>query len=113
MTDLVKRLREGNREHQEWAALLEWCFMDGDPTLLQEAADEIERLTNALEFYAEADTYCAIGFFPDPPCGEFMGDFDKLYGDFTEHDYDRPMPGMRARHALTNTPLPDIEGAAI
>jgi hypothetical protein len=34
-------------------------------------------LIKALIFYADPDTYFAIGFFPDPPCGEFINDFDK------------------------------------
>ena len=49
-----------------------------------------------LEFYAEPDTYYAIGFFPDPPCGDFMDDFTNVdsgsvYG---------MKPGRRAREAL-------------
>jgi hypothetical protein len=37
---------------------------------------EIE-LIKALMFYANPNTYFAIGFFPDPPCGKFIDDFDK------------------------------------
>lgn len=51
----------------------------------------------ALSFYAEPDTYHAIGFFADPPCGEFDDDFSEGHGD---PNYDRPMPGKRARIAL-------------
>lgn len=61
----------------------------------REAADLIEKLIAALEFYADPDTYVAIGFFPDSPCGEFIEDFGDHGGD-----YDRPMPGLRARTAL-------------
>lgn len=32
-------------------------------------------LREALEFYADPETYFAIGIFPDPPCGEFINDF--------------------------------------
>jgi len=49
----------------------------------------IFKLIDALEFYADPDTYFAIGFFPDPPCGEFIEDFD-------EHK----KPGARARKVL-------------
>ena len=34
-------------------------------------------IAKALTFYADPDTYFAIGFFPDPPCGEFINDFDE------------------------------------
>jgi hypothetical protein len=37
----------------------------------------IRALTEALIFYANPNTYFAIGFFPDPPCGDFIKDFDK------------------------------------
>jgi hypothetical protein len=37
----------------------------------------VEEIIKALEFYANPDTYFAIGFFPDPPCGDFINDFDK------------------------------------
>ena len=36
---------------------------------------EIDELKETLAFYADPETYFAIGFFPDPPCGEFMEDF--------------------------------------
>jgi hypothetical protein len=29
----------------------------------------------ALSFYADPETYFAIGVFPDRPCGEFINDF--------------------------------------
>ena len=33
-------------------------------------------LIETLQFYADPDTYFAIGFFPDNPCGDFINDFD-------------------------------------
>ncbi len=51
-----------------------------------------DKLRKALEFYADPETYFAIGFFPDPPNGEFMDDFSE-----TELGY---KPGKRARIAL-------------
>jgi hypothetical protein len=62
-------------------------------------ASEIEQykrlcgmLHDALRFYAAPDSYFAIGFFPDPPCGEFWDDFEDIEG--------RPRPGKRAREVL-------------
>jgi len=51
--------------------------------------EDIKVLIEALAFYADTDTYFAIGIFPDPPCGDFITDFD-------EHK----KPGARARKAL-------------
>lgn len=67
-----------------------------DPTQIAFAHD---KLIEALAFYAAADTYHAIGFFPDPPCGEFMQDFSE-HGDLTYPDGDM-RPGKRAREALS------------
>lgn len=60
------------------------------------ASCQIERLRAALEFYADPDTYSAITLFPDPPCGKFVDDFSRE----TSGNYNRPMPGKRARAAL-------------
>jgi len=49
----------------------------------------VEALVRALMFYADVDTYFAIGFFPDRPCGDFVNDFDKLR-----------KPGAKARKVL-------------
>lgn len=57
-----------------------------------EALQEIEYLRKALEFYADPETYLAIGFFPDPPCGDF-------WDDFSETDIGS-RPGKRAREVL-------------
>lgn len=56
----------------------------------------VRRLARALAFYANPDTYHAIGMLPDPPCGEFMDDFSPVPWS----DYNRWMPGKRARLAL-------------
>lgn len=61
-----------------------------------------ERLRRALEFYADPDTYFAIGFFPDPPNGDFMEDFEELRDGAATI----VKPGKRARKALS-TPLSD------
>jgi hypothetical protein len=52
------------------------------------------RIIDALSFYADPESYLAIAFFFDPPCGWFEGDFDDGHG------YGRPMPGKLAREAL-------------
>jgi hypothetical protein len=60
---------------------------------LQQYKGRLRRFERALEYYADPDTYFAIGFFPDHPCGEFMGDFSEC----------APLgkkPGKRARIAL-------------
>lgn len=53
---------------------------------------ERNRLLKALEFYADPDTYFAVGLFGDAPCGDFVTDFS---------DTPRGLkPGKRAREAL-------------
>lgn len=53
-------------------------------------------MREALRFYANPETYYAIGIFPDPPCGEFIDDFSGV----EDHRGVTPRPGMRARQAL-------------
>lgn len=73
-----------------WLACREW-------------AEERERsLREALEFYADPDTYAAIGMAGDPPCGAFLDDLDDA------HDPGCPKPGKRARAALAS-PTPQEE----
>ncbi len=52
----------------------------------------LNKLIEALEFYADPDTYFAIGFLGDPPCGPFCEDFDDETGK----------PGALARKTLSN-----------
>lgn len=61
---------------------------------------EIDRLRDALEFYADPETYFAVAFRFDPPTGGFDDDFDEEHGG----DFDRPMPGKLARATLKVTP---------
>jgi len=72
---------------------------------LGEANKEIERLRDALEFYADPTTYHATSIMFDPPCGEFQEDFDEDYVCY-DFDYGRPMPGKRARQALNSDKEP-------
>jgi len=53
----------------------------------------IEELLETVAFYANPETYFAIGFFPDPPCGEFME-------DFSDTDELGVKPGKMARNLL-------------
>ena len=64
------------------------------------AEAERDRLREALSFYADPDTYFAIGFFPDRPCGELMDDFGTAVD---EHGFERTVPGKRARALLNET----------
>lgn len=70
---------------------------------------KLRTLLEALSFYADPDTYFAIGFFPDPPCGTFMEDFSK-HGS-KDYPKDDVRPGKKAREALDiwydDTPLID------
>ena len=56
-----------------------------------------EALGEALGFYADPETYFAIVFIPDRPCGEFIDDFSDDYGhpDLTGH-----RPGKLARKVV-------------
>lgn len=59
------------------------------------AEAERDALREALEFYADPDTYFAIAIVvADLPSGPFIDDFDDA------HDPGYPKPGKRARAAL-------------
>lgn len=64
---------------------------------LIKAHERIKALEEALEFYADPDTYFAIAIIPDPPCGAFWEDFSEDHGD---PFYSRAMPGKLAREVL-------------
>ena len=68
-----------------------------DAIRIKQLQAEIDQLVKVLRFYANPETYHAIYFVNDYPCGDFEDDFDRDHG--SEH-YDRPMPGKRAREAL-------------
>jgi len=52
---------------------------------------------DVLDFYADPETYHGVAFYFDAPCGGFDTDFDEEHG---HPDYDRLMPGKRARKVL-------------
>lgn len=58
------------------------------------------RLRDALAFYADPDTYFAVGFFPDPPCGAIMDDWSTHGTPGYAADDERP--GWVARTALAD-----------
>lgn len=58
------------------------------------------RLHDALMEYADPTFYHAIAFLPDRPCGGFAEDFDENFEGFSEHTYDYPKPGKKARDTL-------------
>ena len=51
---------------------------------------QICNLFEVALYYSDEDIYFAMGFFPDPPCGDFLNDFDKETGN----------PGNFAREVL-------------
>jgi hypothetical protein len=55
-------------------------------------ADTQELLVQTVQFYGDPESYMAIGFFPDRPCGDFIEDFED-----TELGL---KPGKRARATL-------------
>lgn len=58
---------------------------------------ENARLRKTLEFYADPETYFAIAFLPDPPCGDFVKDFEPI----TKGVIKTWRPGKRARASLS------------
>jgi hypothetical protein len=50
-----------------------------------------------VEFYADPETYFAIGFIADPPCGDFADDFGE---DYKHEGMQGLRPGRRAREAI-------------
>mgnify|MGYP001563941885 FL=1 len=53
-------------------------------------------VVDALEMYAREDSYHAVAFLFDRPCGDFADDFSRV----KDSDYNRPMPGKTARAAF-------------
>jgi len=72
---------------------------------VEEEPPSYTNMVEAVGFYANPETYVAVGFFPDPPCGEFMDDFSET-GDLGRK------PGKRARQALgVEDGTPDHQGS--
>ena len=100
---LYERLGDGikcDRRVGDKAAMLENCrrFLErrcegGTWPTYQQLEARIEELEEVVAFYADPETYFAIGFFPDPPSGDFVEDFDDTGSLGVK-------PGKRARAAL-------------
>lgn len=56
----------------------------------------VNRLTAALEFYANPDSYVGVAVLADPPAGEFADDFSEVETEWGTE----VRPGKRARQAL-------------
>jgi len=69
-----------------------WGLKRKDDDIKYIRADQIKALVEALEFYADPETYFGIFIMGDPPCGTFIE-------DFSETDLGGK-PGKLARHAL-------------
>jgi hypothetical protein len=72
---------------------------EGLPRLAAERAElqrRVYELEDALAFYADPESYFAIAFWFDPPCGGFRDDFSDVENEF----FERPMPGALARETL-------------
>ncbi len=81
-----------------------WCKTANQQADMRIAAEaRVAALAGALEFYADPNTYTAIGFLADPPCGDFVDDFEVIG--------DAGRPGKRARTVLAATPAEALERA--
>ena len=69
----------------------------------------VKELIDALNFYADPETWHAVMLWGDRPCGEIADDYSEDHG---HPDYDRPMPGARARQALRGIPI-DVDKAEL
>ena len=94
-------VKNKNGDIQEWMInAFEVCAeLERELTAAHQRIAELEndnaRMIDALEFYANPETYHACAFLFDPPTGGFDKDFDDGH-----NGYDRPMPGKLARQAI-------------
>ncbi len=58
----------------------------------EELEEQVEKLTEALAFYGDPDSYFAVAVRGDSPCGEFAYDLSEIDGTWR--------PGKRARETL-------------
>jgi hypothetical protein len=86
LIEIKETIKERDRAYADYAAL----------------RSKATRLRAAVEFYADPATYMAIAFLPDPPCGDFVEDFD----DPDDPDLPGVRPGKLARATLAATEDP-------
>jgi hypothetical protein len=74
---------------------------EGGITSRELTYEEQREVLDALAFYADPETYFAIAFLPDRPCGPFEDDFEELTGPLAHPDgHPWTKPGRRAREVL-------------
>jgi len=88
-----------------------------DTTRLRQAYKDVafllkllEGYEEAVDFYADPESYHAIGFMVDPPAGAFADDFSEPE-EHQDPGYPRRMPGLKARQALKKAAQLDKENA--
>lgn len=62
--------------------------------------EKVKMLEEVLGFYADPETYYAIAFIADAPCGELMEDFEEPNNTELWENVHSAKPGKRARMAL-------------
>lgn len=77
--------KETDTRRRQWLCTEELAGIEFEPGVIREVIE-------ALGFYADPDTYFAVAFLSDPPCGDFMTDISSVDG--------KVEPGNRARRAL-------------
>ena len=86
----VERLKERGRK---------WCEAYGEAGIdIDKLKADNERLREALEFYADPETYFAVAFMADRPCGEFADDRSEVTREIDGQCV--YVPGQRARTTL-------------
>lgn len=97
--DLVEPLKAKAQSLRAMRRMDPALNFDETAALLDKAADRISDLTRELEeardvieFYANPETYFAVSFIGDPPCGEFVEDISETHLGWK--------PGRRARAFL-------------
>lgn len=88
------------RAQENWSHGMDIVIQDYEQQLATARAEAVA-LREALEFYADPETYHACTFLFDSPTGGFDEDLDEDHG---HGRYDRPMPGKLARQALAAVP---------
>lgn len=70
--------------------------IDTQAIRLENLESQLQKAIEGLEFYADPDTYFAIAFIPDSPCGDFNSDFEIMDENGIEVD----RAGKKARRTL-------------
>ena len=88
---------EGNCNECPWVL---WQRLNvvyqAEKVVQEEMRADIKALMEAVDFYANPETYFAIAFISDPPCGAFVEDFSETALGMK--------PGKKARQAMGDEP---------